>query len=77
MKKFQFNVFDAVLNRHINNAGHLAKLAFIQMYGQAMWDQHMLIHERSNMTLIFKSQATLYNTFYVLTVMSIVNTGRV
>lgn len=77
MTLFKFNVFDAVLNRHINNAGHLAKLAFIQMYGQAMWDQHMLIHERSNMTLIFKSQATLYNTFYVLTVMSIVNTGRV
>lgn len=70
---FKLDVFDSMHNRHINRAGYYAKIAFIQYYGEAMWELHMLEHERSNMVTLFQAQATEFNGFYALAVMAIVN----
>jgi hypothetical protein len=64
MDNEMLNVYFAVFNRHINDAGKKAKDAFIKRYGALAWHQQMKPFERAGIMSVFQSAPNQFTTYY-------------
>jgi hypothetical protein len=67
----------AVFNRHINNAGDRAKMAFIKRFGQEVWDKEIEPFEKQGIMTLFHTEPNTYTEWYTEVVGVLVNEDRV
>lgn len=63
----------ALFNRHVNDAGDKAKQIFLASFGQDKWDEEVQPLEDAGIMSIFDMEPTPFLSFYITTVMLLVN----